>query len=215
MIKLNKLPEPQILAANKANWTTSLINLINQGAAIPDSLYTKYNHDDVKDSLRKECFSKCMYCESKVEHITDIHIEHIRPKARAKYPNLTFEYANLGLACPLCNRNKSDTFDQNTPFINPYADDPSSFFYAWGVFLWPKNDNPRARLTELELDLNRKDLLEARTERIKMIKGLIDTYKKEPDPSIQQALKKQIMREVSDEKVYSFFCRKLVESELT
>lgn len=214
MIKLNKSSEPAILTGNKINWRDQLLNLIATSQPIPDSLYTRYNHDEVKDALRAECNSKCMYCESKVEHITDLHIEHIKPKAKTKFPELTFEYANLGLACPLCNRNKSDTFDTGNPFINPYVDNPDHHFYAWGVFLWPKDNDSRARLTELEIDLNRKDLIEARTERIKTLKGMIDSYKKETDLIIKQAIRKQIIREVSDDRLYSFFCKTLVSSEI-
>ncbi|MEZ4945453.1 MAG: HNH endonuclease [Cyclobacteriaceae bacterium] len=214
MIKLTKSPEPAVLVKNKVDWRDQLLHLIANNQPVPDSLYTKYNHDEVKDALRTESHNKCMYCESKVEHITDLHIEHVRPKAKLKFPELTFEYTNLGLACPLCNRNKSDTYDINNPFINPYVDNPDDHFYAWGVFLWPKDNDSRARLTELEIDLNRKDLIEARTERIKVLKGMIDSYKREADATIKQAIRKQILREVSDDKVYSFFCRTLVSTEI-
>ncbi|SKC42492.1 HNH endonuclease [Ohtaekwangia koreensis] len=214
MIKLTKSGEPAVLLANKTNWKSQLLHLIANNQPVPDSLYTRYNHDEVKDALRTECNSKCMYCESKVEHITDLHIEHIQPKAKTKFPELTFEYANLGLACPLCNRNKSDTYDPNNAFINPYIDSPDNHFYAWGVFLWPKDNDNRARLTELEIGLNRNELIEARAERIKALKGMIDSYKREANATIKEAIRKQIMKEVGDDKVYSFFCKMLVDSEI-
>ncbi len=212
MIKLTKGNEPAILTANKANWTAQLRALQIANQAVPKSLATQYNQDEVKDALRIECFSKCMYCESKVEHISDLHIEHIKPKAKDKFPDLTYEYENLGLACPVCNRGKSDTFDNAVPFINPYVDDPTNHFYAIGAFVWAKSGDSRAKLTENEIDLNRADLIETRGERMKTIRELIDSFHSQTNLTLKASIKKQILKEVDKDKIYSFACKALVDS---
>lgn len=214
MIKLNKGNEPHILTANKSNWTAQLRELQIADKPVPISLATKYNHEDVKDALRAECFSKCMYCESKVEHISDLHIEHIKPKSKFKFPDLTFEYSNLGLACPVCNRGKSDTYDIAVPFINPYKDDPSNHFYAIGAFVWAMPGDQRAKLTENEIDLNRAELIETRGERMKIIRELIDSFHNQSNLTLKASIKKQVLKEVDKDKIYSFTCKTLVNSTI-
>lgn len=211
MIKLTKAAEPAVLTNNKVTWTTQLRALQNANQPVPHALATKYNNDEVKDALRTECLSKCMYCESKVEHISDLHIEHIMPKAKDKFPDLTYEYSNLGLACPVCNRNKSDTYDVAVPFINPYVDDPINHFVSYGFVIWAKPGDNRAKLTENEIELNRPDLLEARGERLKTIRGLIESYHIETNVTVKASIKKQILKEVDRDKVYSFSCKTLVD----
>jgi len=211
MIKLTKGNEPALLTANKVTWTNQLRALQNANRVVPPALATKYNQDEIKDALRTECLSKCMYCESKVEHISDLHIEHIKPKAKAKFPDLTFEYNNLGLACPVCNRNKSATYDITVPFVNPYIDDPSTHFYSVGFLIWAKPGDSRAKLTENELELNRPDLMEARGERLKTIRGLIESHHIETNLTVKASIKKEILKEVDRDKVYSFCCKALVD----
>jgi uncharacterized protein (TIGR02646 family) len=204
MIKLTKGAEPQVLADNKTSWRDTLLGFIARKEKIPHSVSSKYNHPDVKDALRSECNSKCMYCESLVEHISDLHIEHIRPKAPNKYPNLTFEFENLGLACGVCNRNKSDDFDESNTFINPYLEDPASHFHVCGPFIFANAGNKRAKITELTIELNRADLFEQRSERIKTLRKLIDEYDTETNMALKNAIKKEILKEVSSGKIYSF-----------
>ncbi|WP_165768060.1 HNH endonuclease [Flavobacterium plurextorum] len=208
---MTKEAEPVILTTNKMDWTTQLLNHIVLGTKIPKSLENNYNKKEIKDSLRKESHSKCMYCESMISHITFEHIEHIKPKAKDKFPQFTFEYFNLGLSCPKCNMNKSDTYDNLTPFIDPYNDDPKNHFEAIGAFLWAKSGDIRAKITEIEIDLNRPELLEIRGERMRTIRTLIDNFNTTPVGVLKDALKKEIDKEIDQNKPYSFCARKLVD----
>ena len=63
----------------------------------------KYDDPLNKEALRKSTSGKCMYCESKMEHISYAHVEHIKPKS--KFPELEFEWTNLGFSCQICNTN--------------------------------------------------------------------------------------------------------------
>lgn len=212
MIQITKGTEPAILRDNKATWTAQVLTHIAANEKVPKTLENNYNSKEVKDALRTECKKKCMYCESKVAHITFEHIEHIKPKAKTKFPELTFEYTNLGLACPTCNMNKSSTYDINNTFIDPYNDDPNTHFYSMGAFVWANSGNTRAKLTEVEIQLNRPELLEIRGERMKTIKELIDNHNTTPVGVLKNALKKEIDREIANDKEYSFCARQLANA---
>ncbi|MFY0629661.1 MAG: HNH endonuclease [Flavobacteriaceae bacterium] len=212
MIKLTKTTAPVSLSSNASSWTTQLMAHITAGTAIPKSLANNYNIKEVKDALRSESKSKCMYCESMVGHITYEHIEHIKPKAKSKFPQLTFDYSNLGLACPKCNMNKSDTYDVATPFIDPYNDNPKTHFTAIGAFIWAKSGDDRAKLSEIEIDLNRAELLETRGERMKTIRTLVDNYNSMAAGGLKNALKKEIDKEIAEGKPYSFSAKMLVKA---
>jgi energy-coupling factor transporter ATP-binding protein EcfA2 len=77
-------------------------------ASLIDLAWQIYNFSETRNekivALIKETKGKCMYCESFISAVAPEHIEHYRPKAI--YPQLTFDWANLGLACPWCNIKK-------------------------------------------------------------------------------------------------------------
>lgn len=210
MIKLSKLPEPIILSRNKARWTSDLMAYIHRGEKVPDNIKNKYNHDDVKATLKRKTNDKCMYCESYISAVAPEHIEHYRPKDI--YPELTFEWSNLGLSCPWCNIKKNDKFDEQCAFINPYIDIPEDHFVFLGTMICHKPNDRRAQLTELELELNRPELMEARKSRIDAIIPLIDQYIAEPNPSLKNVLKKNIEKEISGDKPYSMCVKSVVKS---
>ena len=169
---------------------------------IPKALQQRYNHDEVKSALKEETSNKCMYCESKIAHITYEHIEHIKPKSI--YPNLTFVWSNLGLTCPKCNMNKSSKYDEECPFINPYIDEPSEYFVALGPFIYHKPGRKRGEITEKTIDLNRAELLEQRIERIDSIRFLFDKYANEENVRLKDILFSELQKEIEDNKPYSF-----------
>ena len=92
----------------------------------------KYNHPKNKQALKEANSDKCMYCESKISHNGFAHIEHFRPKAQDKHPDLEFIWDNLGYACEKCNNEKSNKFHNDLPYIDPYQEIPSEFFIAYG-----------------------------------------------------------------------------------
>jgi len=214
MIKLDKSEEPEILTNNKEDWTQRLLDYIQAGDDVPNTLLRKYNQPEIKKSLREECHKKCIYCESKVDHISYEHIEHLKPKAEDKFPELTFEYENLGLACPICNNNKGKKYNEKTPFINPYEDNPEDHFFAYGAMIWAKNGDERAKLTRIEIALNRPELLETRRDRLKRIKGLIEEYYKAGSDGLREALLKEINKETAKDKPYSFCTSTFVELQI-
>jgi uncharacterized protein (TIGR02646 family) len=213
MIKLTKGQKPNVLAKSADKWTAELLSHVEQGNKPPETLQNKYNKKEVREALRQECYSKCMYCESKINHITFDHIEHIRPKAKHKYPELTFVWDNLGLACPVCNMNKDDHFEDSLPFLNPYIDEPSRHIVFFGsIYLHMAGDN-RGELTIKKLDLNRAELMERRLERIHDICHLADRYKDKPEP-LKSILRDELRTEIAADKPYSMCSRAILSAIL-
>lgn len=88
------------------------MEVINRKEYFTDSYNSSYKADDIKEKLNKIYYSKCAYCEQKVEQI---HVEHYRPKKEKgedsyAYYWLAFSWDNLLFACPNCNSNKGNKF---------------------------------------------------------------------------------------------------------
>ncbi len=215
MIKLQKSNKPQILIDKAVEWTNKLLSYISSGQSIPQSTQNKYNRHEIRTALKEETFSKCMYCESKIKHVAYEHIEHIKPKAIDKYPELTFEWENLGLSCPMCNNNKGDIYDEAVPFINPYVDDPAAHFIFVGHFIYHKPGNSRAELTEKQIDLNRPEIVERRKERIDSLRTLADKYVSQTNPTIKSIILEELIMETSSDKPYSMFSKSIFEAILS
>jgi uncharacterized protein (TIGR02646 family) len=213
MIKITKGQKPNVLEKNAEKWTEELLSHMEQGNEPPDKLQNKYNQKEVREALRRECYSKCMYCESKINHITFDHIEHIRPKAQEKYPELTFDWDNLGLACPLCNHHKSDKFDDRIPLVNPYLDEPSHHLVFAGCCVWHIAGDRRGELTHRNLKLNRTELIERRLERIDHIRCLADRYQNQSEP-LKSMLRDQLRTEIAADKPYSMCSRAVLSAIL-
>lgn len=214
MVRINKGPKPAVLVENADKWTKALLNCYASGAVVPEAIASAYNCAEVKNALRNEARRKCMYCESDIAHVAHEHIEHFRPKARKKYPELTFDWDNLGLACPVCNVNKSDDFDERCPHVNPYQEDPRDFFVAQGPMIFPKLGNTRAELTWQSVKMDRPELIEKRAEKLIGLQMLMRAYTAADSDLIKDIWKRRIKEEIECDREYSFCLRAFVESQL-
>jgi uncharacterized protein (TIGR02646 family) len=185
MIKLAKLSEPNVLAANGPNWTAELLA---KGKSATDELKTKYRDPEVKRTLVLETNEKCAYCESKIKHIHHGDVEHIYPKSLD--PAKTYEWANLTLACEVCNQNKSNNDPLITQIIDPYVTDPTDHLVFAGPIVGSCGSNT-GLCTMSILDLNRAELTEMRTERAEKI---LLIFQQLANKSIPIAARKAIYR---------------------
>jgi len=121
-----------------------------------DKYNTTYYKDEVvvnklkafsvhKDNLDAGDKPKCYYCESYVDHVATLQVEHFRPKAKVDeidnnslshpgYYWLGLEWSNLLLSCPSCNGKKAKgnrfplvDFNNRARAINPIRNTPLSF----------------------------------------------------------------------------------------
>lgn len=173
-----------------------------------------YSHSTNKEALRGGNFDKCMYCESRISHIDHAHIEHIKPKAPDKYPELVCTWGNLGYACSRCNTNKSDKYSETTPYIDPYSEDPEEHIFVYGALLFSKNGSERGELTISDIGLNRPELIEKRQDRVGEIEKAIKACFRTKDTTLQSNALKAIKEETLPDKEYSLVVKTLLKVAL-
>lgn len=169
------------------------------------SLATNYKVSVNKQALMNASQSKCMYCESRVTHIYFGDVEHIRPKDR--FPELEYEWENLGFVCAKCNNSKRNKWFDKTPFIDPYSEDPSDGIAALGQWLFSRPGSDRGRVTVHEIQLNRPELLERRLEKLHRIQEILDLIAEAPNNAVRKALSSRIEAELDSGAEYLLVAR--------
>ena len=203
MIKITKLPKPDILEKNDKKWTQEYQKALTGEIKLTDTIKHRYNQEEIKKAVIKETHGKCAYCESKIQHISFSDIEHIIPKS--KRPDLYVDWNNLTLACEVCNRtNKNNYYNTSDPLINPISENPDNSILALGAVIYKRPGNRKGEVTISILDLNRTSLLEKRSEKLHSFELLVDKYVTETNPDLKAILKEQLLKEASAESEYSF-----------
>jgi 5-methylcytosine-specific restriction endonuclease McrA len=109
MIRVSKNSEPTILTLNAESWKKRLLQAVaDKDTQARHRAELRYRHHEIKEALLQETHGKCIYCESKIRHVSPGDIEHIKPKSL--FPELCFAWTNLTLACSECNRCKLDYY---------------------------------------------------------------------------------------------------------
>ena len=182
-----------------------MISLTRPPCPDPRALRTNYRHPPNKAALQAASFDKCMYCESKVSHVYFGDVEHIRPKDL--FPDLEFNWDNLGFVCAKCNNAKLNQWHDEAPYINAYEEDPGAHLAAVGAWVLHRNGSERGELTWRDISLNRPHLVEQRGARIKAIADLVDKVNRTRNPRLRAALDAELDREVEDGTPYSMVAR--------
>ena len=168
----------------------------------------KYDDSVNKDALRKSTSGKCMYCESKMEHVNYPHIEHIKPKK--KFPELEFAWENLGFCCQRCNTNKGSKYDEALAFINPYDENPDEHIGFLGFYIFPKNGSERGEYTIREIGLDRNDLNDRRKEKIEDIEKMIKSAFRTSSESLRNQAITELKERAGKDKKYSAAVRSVL-----
>jgi 5-methylcytosine-specific restriction endonuclease McrA len=210
MIKLTRRPLPGEVAVQLTERAVRLRQHLLAGDDPPQALLNFYRNPELKQILVAEANGKCMYCESKITHVYFGDVEHIRPKSR--FPEARLDHDNLGLACAICNNAKGEFWDDDTPLLNPFNDDPDEEVLALGTLVVRRPGRSRARLTIQQMDLNRTALLERRKERIELLASLADQYVQAPAGAIKDLLKDELCRHAADDGEYALIVRAYLEA---
>jgi uncharacterized protein (TIGR02646 family) len=144
-----------------------------------------YTHKVNKEALRQSTAGKCMYCEAKIEDVSYAHVEHIKPKAPDKFPELEFVWDNHGFSCQVCNTTKSDKYDDATPFINPYNENPEDHIIFIGNIANSKQGSERGEYTIQEISLNRPALIDRRKEKLDNMDKIINAAYRTQNPNMR------------------------------
>jgi uncharacterized protein (TIGR02646 family) len=209
MIRITKLSEPKYLADRKEAWTKEYLAANDEQKR---KLQGRYNHEHIKAQLELETSKKCAYCESWIMHIDYGDIEHIAPKN--SFPEKIYDWANLTLACSVCNTNKGAYWSDTASLLNPYTDNIEAQIEARGPWLSYIPGQERGKISLLKLALNRPELLERRRERLEKLQPLVDAYVN-ASAEIKEILKPQLEEELNSNREYIATVRPYLTSYIT
>ena len=148
---------------------------------MPASYYAKYRTLDVKQALERIYDGLCCYCESPVGTVDYPHIEHRKPKN--KFPEGTYDWNNLHIACQKCNVAKGEKFDNNYPILDAVEDVPIANHIAYDIVetgVWRIPITCRGNITIEHTELNREPLRTTRVRVLRRVLGIIQQIKKSP-----------------------------------
>lgn len=190
MINVTRPAEPLSLRNNATRWTNELLRKIEEcnteNKKVPESSYNKYNKKDVKKSLERMYKKLCCYCEARLGVVDFPHIEHMKPKKI--FPEDTFNWNNLHLACTKCNNFKGDKYDEKFPILDPSQDIPISEHLDYELY-WIIPKTKRGKTTEEHVDLNREDLSVVRREileRTLIVIGKVNVDPQNPENGVRR-----------------------------
>jgi len=186
-----------------------MIALVRPECPNPAALTKKNYKDKVnKEALRQSTSGKCMYCESKIVHNSFAHVEHIKPKS--KFPELEFVWENHGYSCQSCNTKKWQKYDEATPFIDPYNENPENHLVFIGFIIYPKQGSERGEYSIKELQLNRAGLIERRKERLDKFNIMIKAAFRTLNESLKNQAIAEIKAEAKKDKEYSAMIKNIL-----
>ena len=213
MIRLNKAGKPAILVEKAAAWTKVLTDHQAAGTLPTDAEKSRYRHPEIKAVLITETVGKCAYCESKLRHITYGDVEHIIPKSTDV--TKTFEWKNLTLACDVCNTNKGSHFGSHEDLVDPYVVNPEDHFNFAGANILSKPGSGAGLATESTLKLNRIELIERRSDRLRFLNRQLHLLVEVTDPNKRAVIRRDLeTHEVSADKEFAGMARAYIRDEL-
>ncbi len=171
MIHIEKTPYPEFIdfvrRIKPQNWD-----------ALDDAVRTNTR----KYILKVEQGNQCAYTELPLKYErNNSHIEHLKRKDSAFFPNLTFEWSNLFVSCISTDFGgmykdntylKGKTRDENDLILNPALENPADFFElkSWGEITSKSNlqaiEKIKAEETIKAFNLNHNSLKKRRKEMI-------------------------------------------------
>ena len=209
MIRLNQGAPPQVLVDNAEAWTAEYVNWC---ASPVGTAPRRYAHPKIRSALEAETASKCAYCEGRISDVAYTHIEHKLPKS--KYPKLVCDWENLTIACPKCNTNKGDYGEPECPLLDPYIDDVEEVVAFGGPLALPRG-GAHASATITQLDLNRKDLLFARSEALMSLHRLLGLVERAASqPALLRSLWLDIDVVTAAQGEFASACRQFLASQM-
>ncbi|MDE2835575.1 MAG: TIGR02646 family protein [Bacteroidota bacterium] len=198
MRNVDRPAEPESLVRSAAQWKADLLRAIKAeelNGSDANKRRTKncrkrYNQRDVRQALQEMYGQVCCYCESSMKSASYGEIEHRKPKS--KFPQFTFDWDNLHLACQVCNRNKGAKWDDSAPILDSVEDDVQEHLDYRMRPGAPKRHGLSARgTTTIEhAGLNRQGLLEERWSVFCGVMRITRSLRENPDgPNSEQVSK--------------------------
>ncbi len=133
MIRVTRGAAPAGFAGRAADWQQRFTAGRREQPELTASAFWSSVRNEIKtdaEELRRRFHGKCAFCEAKMEHLSNPHIEHYRPKSRREFEQFMFAWDNWLLSCGRCNQKKWAHFPMcgDKPcLLNPIADEPGLY----------------------------------------------------------------------------------------
>ncbi len=128
---IERSSEPAYLSENKKQWTKHWVDHYRENKNVNGKLLKErkpsdshWLHDLIRKVLINDFKNNCGYCGSirptpisEEARVPRGHVDHYR--AKAKYPELTYEWTNYIWSCESCNVEKGEFDDLEYPILNP------------------------------------------------------------------------------------------------
>ena len=130
MIRVTRGAAPAGFAERATDWEQRFAAGRREQAKLSASAFWRRVRNEIKpdaEELRRRFHGKCAFCEAKMEHVSNPHIEHYRPKSRREFERFMFAWDNWLLSCGRCDQSKWAHFPMSGGepcLLNPAADDP-------------------------------------------------------------------------------------------
>lgn len=177
MIRVDRGAPLEGFTERAASWKNRMEEALRKNSKLTRSKYWSQVRNEITTDAQ-ELFvrfrGKCAFCESHMAHVSRAHIEHYRPKSRAEFAELTFDWGNWLLSCGRCNDNKWAHFPYCEDYpclINPTEDDPAKHItFVSSVAL---GRTPRGIETIRLLGLDRSPLEDERVIWLSFVRSLL------------------------------------------
>ena len=168
MIVISRLPEPPILASNKEMWLQVYLERRTASPRLRPNA-SQYGHHDIRSALHAMSFNKCFYCERRLRE-QEGQVEHYIEVA--EQPELAFEWHNLCLSCPECNRRKLPNIQISvTQCLHPCGtvDSPADHLTFADEYIRPRADSLKGAKTIQKYRLDRDELNYRRAKQLQLL----------------------------------------------
>ena len=131
MIKVARGPAPGGFQKRADQWRKCFAKARRKDPTLSTSRFWSQVRREIQPDgveLCRRFRDKCAFCESRMKHVSNPHIEHYRPKGRKEFEQLMFDWNNWLLSCGRCNEKKWSHFPESNGqpcLLNPAAEDPA------------------------------------------------------------------------------------------
>jgi uncharacterized protein (TIGR02646 family) len=117
--KLDRLPEPECLAANAAQWTKDYTASRQQNPKHPFKWRSQNCYQETRKHLLAMTQGRCAFCDGGLGAESRETVEHFRPKSQ--FPEFAYAWSNLFPCCDMCQSQKKEQFSED--LLKPDEDD--------------------------------------------------------------------------------------------
>ena len=129
--------------------------------------------------------------------------------------DLIFEWDNMTISCNECNRRKSEYYDPNCMFLDPYNDNVESLVQHVGPLVYSRPGNVRGEVTVRMLELNslegRPSLISRKIEKLESIKNLVERIATTENTTLKSFLIEQLTENYDISSEFSGMTKTYVE----